>query len=627
MLLSAEKITKSYSAKKLLENISLYVSEGDKIGVIGVNGTGKSTFLKIISQIEEPDSGTITKGQGIRIEYLHQNPVWDENLNVLEHVFFGVSGLKETMEYEAKRILTRLGITEFDKPVSLLSGGQRKRVAIASALMHPCDLLVLDEPTNHLDNDMVVWLEDYLKSYTGAIIMVTHDRYFLDRVTNKIVEIENGNLFSYQANYSKYLELKAQREEMEISTQRKRRSVLRTELEWIQRGPRARATKSKDRIVRFEELSEKDRISGNSGGGDMAKLDTVSFSSRLGKKTVEINNISKSFGGRQLISNFEYNLLRDARIGIVGKNGCGKSTLLNIISGKVEPDSGKVVFGDTVNMGYFSQECEEMDLKLRVIDYIKNIAAVIETPDGSLTASQMLEKFLFTPDLQWNTIGRLSGGERRRLYLIGILMQAPNVLLLDEPTNDLDIQTLMILEDYLENFKGAVIAVSHDRYFLDKVVDTIFEFGDNGTVEKYVGSYSDYLASELKASSEGMGDYKATSAGIRATSAGGKAASVGSSEAKEAQERRSPVNRKLKFTYKEQQEYESIDTDIAALEKRLEELSEMILGAASDYVKLQALMADKGAAEKKLDDKMERWVYLNDLAEKIEAEKTADSKT
>ena len=588
MFLSAEKITKSYSEKVLLKDISLYVEERDKIGVIGVNGTGKSTFLRILAQLEEPDSGAITNSQGIRIQYLHQNPIWDEKLTVLEHIFLGSSELKENKEYEAKTILTRLGIMEFDKPVSLLSGGQRKRVAISSALIHPCDVLILDEPTNHLDNDMVLWLESYLIKYTGAIIMVTHDRYFLERITNKIVEIENGSLYSYQANYSKYLEIKAQREEMDLVTERKRQSILRRELEWIQRGPRARATKSKDRIARFEELSEK------TGKTEPAKLELGFATTRLGKKTLEIYNISKSFDERKLINSFEHIVLRDARIGIVGNNGCGKSTLLNIICGRLEPDSGSVVQGDTVKIGYFSQNSEEMDLSLRVIDYLKEIAVSIETPDGTLTASQMLEKFLFTPDLQWTTINRLSGGERRRLYLLGILMQTPNILLLDEPTNDLDIKTLTIFEEYLDNFTGAVIAVSHDRYFLDKVVDTIFEFQSDGTIRKCLGGYSEYLAGN-------------TAGPTRKKAPDNKAAS----------DKRNNSNRKLKFTYKEQHEFESIDFEIAALEGQLNELSKLLQSESSDYVKLQELMIQKDALEKSLEEKMNRWVYLNDLADKI----------
>lgn len=590
MLLSAEKITKSYSEKLLLNGISLYLNEGDKIGVIGVNGTGKSTFLNIIAQREVPDSGTISKNPGVRIEYLEQNPVWDEKLTLLEHVFLGTAtALRETREYEAKTVLSKLGLADYyDTPISFLSGGQRKRAAIATALIHPCEVLILDEPTNHLDNDMVMWLENYLVRYTGAIIMVTHDRYFLDRVTNKIVELDHGNLYSYQANYSKYLEMKAQREEIMIGTERKNKSLLRKELEWMLQGPKARGTKSKDRIARYEELSEK------SGCTQTAKLELSSIATRLGKKTLEITDISKSFGGREYVSHFSHIISRDARIGIVGNNGCGKSTLLNMISGRLAPDSGTVVFGDTVKLGYFSQDSQEMDVSLRVIDFIRNIAETIETREGPLSASQMLEKFLFTPDLQWNTIKRLSGGERRRLYLLSIIMEAPNILLLDEPTNDLDIQTLTILEDYLENFSGAVVTVSHDRYFLDKVVDMIFDFHDDGTIIKYFGSYSEYL--------------EQSTASVLAPA---------SAEPRTAPDKSWNKNRKLKFSYNEQREFDNIDSDIAELETQLYDISINIQAQSSNYITLQELMSQKEALEKALEDKMSRWVYLNDLAEKI----------
>jgi ATP-binding cassette subfamily F protein uup len=596
MLLSAEKIKKSYSEKNLLNDASLYIEEGDKIGVIGINGTGKSTFLKILAQVEEPDAGTLTKYTGIRIQYLSQNPAWDEQLSVLEHVLADIpepEGTADNMhsgEFEAKRILTKLGITDFDASVSRLSGGQRKRVAMASVLIHPCEVLILDEPTNHLDNEMVQWLESYLIKFTGALVMVTHDRYFLDRVTNKIVEIDHGRLFTYQANFSKYLELKTQREEMELAGERKRQSILRKELEWISRGPKARGTKSKDRIARFEALRDQN------GPAEASKLELSSLSSRLGRKTIEINDISKSFEGRVLIRQFSHMLLRDDRIGIVGRNGSGKSTLLNIISGRLQPDSGYVEYGDTVKLGYFSQDSVELDLTQRVIDYIKEIAGTVETPNGTLTASQMLEKYLFTPDMQWNTVGRLSGGERRRLYLLGILMQAPNVLLLDEPTNDLDIETLTILEEYLESFQGAVMAVSHDRYFLDKVTDTIFDFTGGGEIKKYLGSYSDYWAQHTEEQSP-----------------------------KKTPEKTEPVRtsgKKLRFTYKEQREYESIDADIAGLEKALEDVAALMEAASFDYVKLQELMGQKEALEQQLEDKMERWLYLNELAEKIAGNET-----
>ncbi len=588
MLLSAEKIKKSYSEKVLLNDVSLYIERGDKIGVIGVNGTGKSTFLKILAQAEEPDDGNVVKYANTRVQYLPQNPVWDDALTVLEHVFADVPELRAENEFEAKAILTKLGINELDKPIRSLSGGQRKRVAIASALIHPCDVLILDEPTNHLDTDMIQWLENYLIRFTGAIVMVTHDRYFLDRITNRIVEIERGRLYSYKANFSKYLMLKAQREENELGSERKRQSILRKELEWIQSGPRARGTKSKDRIARFEALSEMN------GPAEATKLELSSLSSRLGKKTIEINDISFSFGAKQLFSHFDHILLRNDRIGIIGKNGCGKSTLLNIIAGILTPQSGSVVRGETVRLGYFAQSTEEMDLNMRVIDYIKEIASTFETSSGLLTASQMLEKYLFSPDVQWNTIGRLSGGERRRLFFVGILMQAPNVLLLDEPTNDLDIQTLSILEDYLESFKGPVIAVSHDRYFLDKVTDTLFDFSGDGTIKKYLGCFMDYIEA-TKADEPDVNEKKAREPSVPVKSG----------------------NTKPRFSFKEQREFETIDGDIAGLENDIKELSTQMERHASDYIKLQELMAQKELMDKALENKMERWVYLNNLAEKI----------
>ena len=594
VLCSAVNITKSYSEKVLLKDISLYINDGDKIGVVGINGTGKSTFLKIIAGEETADSGTVSKISGLRVGYMPQNPVFEEDTTILEQVFKGASNeIKELKEHEAKTILTKLGFRDFDKDVKLLSGGEKKRVSIASALIHPSDLLILDEPTNHIDSEMVAWLEKYLQKYTGAILMVTHDRYFLDRVANKIVEIDNGSLYNYDANYSSFLELKAQREEMEIGTERKRRSFLKRELEWMQRGARARSTKSKARIDRFNELSDKE------GPTAAQKLDINSVTTRLGKKTVYLNRISKSFDGKPMIKDFEYTLLRDDRIGILGKNGCGKSTLLKMICGKLAPDSGTVETGETVKIGFFSQECEEMDTSLRVIDYIRDVAENIVTADGTLTASQMLEKFLFPASQQWNTIGRLSGGERRRLFLLRTIMDAPNILLLDEPTNDLDIMTLMILEDYLEGFKGAVVAVSHDRYFLNKVAERIFVFQDDGTIKHVLGGYSEYLQ-----------DCEETQK-PQTQKAPGKKQSAESEPPKD----KPPA--KAKFTFKEQQEFEVIDGVIADLEQRLDQTKKDIAKEASNYMLLEPLLKEEAALELELHAKMERWIYLNDIADRI----------
>lgn len=590
ILLSAEAITKSYREGNLLDGVSLYLEEGDKVGIIGINGTGKSTLLKIIGGVEQPDSGSVVTASGVRIGYLPQNPGFAAGTTVLAQVFSGAaSAARQAKEYEAKSILTRLGITEFDRDVSTLSGGQKRCVAIASALITPCELLVLDEPTNHLDSSMVAWLEDYLKRFKGSLLMVTHDRYFLDRVTNRIVEIDRGKLYTYQANYSRYLELKAEREQMEAGSERKRQSLLKKELAWMQQGPKARGTKSRFRIERFEQLSTQE------GPKAADKLDLNSVSTRLGKKTVELQGVGKQFGGQWFVKDFDLLLPRGARVGIVGPNGCGKSTLLKLITGSLQPDTGSVVLGETVKLGYFSQECEEMDPSLRVIDYIRRIAENIRTPDGTLSASQMLEKFLFPPDLQWNTISRLSGGERRRLFLLRVLMDAPNILLLDEPTNDLDIQTLRILEEYLDGFEGAVVTVSHDRYFLDRVVESIYAFEPGGTLRQYLGGYSDY--ERLRVQEKPVGEAK-------------------SKAAREPREK----TRRLKFSYKEQLEFEGIDGEIAALEEDLAETERQIEQQASDYTKLEELLARKEELTARLDEKTERWVYLNELAEQIEAQ-------
>ncbi len=593
ILLTAEKITKSYVEKKLLDNISFYLNTGDKIGVLGINGTGKSTFLKILSSVIDPDSGTLTKSKGLTISYLPQNPDFNDDLTIIEQVFKDFSHKdKELKVYEAKSILNKLGINDFDKKISTLSGGEKKRVSIATALIKPSDVLILDEPTNHIDSEMVNWLESYLKKYNGAIIMITHDRYFLDRISNKIIEIDNGSLYSYNANYSKFLELKQEREAMDLGTERKNKSLFRKELEWMQRGPRARGTKSKSRIEKFESLKLR------SIPVQSEKLELDSMSSRLGKKTIELKNISKKINDKNLITDFNHIILKNSRIGIIGPNGCGKSTLLKIINQILTPDSGELVVGETVNIGYFSQECDEMDENMRVIDYIKNVSNAIVTPEKTLTASQMLEKFLFPPDLQWNIIKKLSGGEKKRLFLLKILMGAPNILLLDEPTNDLDIQTLTILEDYLETFQGAVIAVSHDRYFLDKVVNDIWAFSENGEIQKYIGGYSDYLDS--------IEDLTPTQ-------------NENKNEEKKPRNNttREAKPQKAKFSFNEKREYETIDTTISEIEKNIEKTEIEIEKNASNYSELERLTHEKEDLEKLLEEKMERWMYLNDLAEKI----------
>lgn len=597
LLLSAEKIEKSYGIKPLLEGASLYLSRGDKVGVVGLNGMGKSTLLKIIAGVEQYDSGSITKIPHLVIHYLPQQPDMQAGNTVLQQVFLGASEeLRQMKEYEAKSILTKLGISDFQQDVSTLSGGQKKRVAIASALATPCDLLILDEPTNHLDHHMVAWLEQTLQKFRGALLMITHDRYFLDRVSNKILEVNNGQIYQYESNYSGYLESKAQREEMALSSERKRQSLLRKELQWIQRGVKARGTKSRSRVERFEALREKETPE------LPQQLEISSVGTRLGKKTIEVNHISKSYGDKVLIQDFSYIVPRNGRIGIIGENGCGKSTLLQLLSGNLSPDTGTVEIGDTVKIGYYTQECKNMDEHQRVIDYIKDGAEWIETINGKLSAAQMLETFLFRGDMQWNYINKLSGGERRRLYLLRVLMEAPNVLLLDEPTNDLDIETLQILEDYLETFSGAVIVVSHDRYFLDKVTDTIFEFEENGTLKQFLGGYSDYFntaKTDLRVKKE-------------------KEIKLSSNEQGQSQ---SAKKQKLKFSYNEQREFREIDSIIEALEVQIQTLSREIEASSSDYDALTRLLKEKEESEQLLEQKMERWFYLHDLAEQIEAQK------
>lgn len=598
ILLSAEKISKNYSEKPLLNDISLFLNEGDSVGVIGINGTGKTTLLKVIAGVETPDSGTITTSTGVKIAYLPQNPDLNNNLTIWEQMTkLNTSSTEPFKDYEAKAILNKLGIVDLSQQIKYLSGGEKRRVAIAHALVTPSNVLILDEPTNHLDNDMTLWLESYLKRYTGALLMVTHDRYFLDRVTNRIVEIDRGQLYNYQANYSQFVKLKTEREEMEQNTLRKNKSLLRKELEWMQQGPKARGTKSKERIERFHALEEKTQVITES------TLDIQSVSSRLGRKIIEIYNLSKSFDNIPLIRDFNYTVLRNDRVGIVGKNGCGKSTLLKMIIGSIQPDTGNVDIGTTVKIGHFSQECDDMDTSLKVIDYIREVAEYIQTPDGSVSASQMLETFLFPSDAQWQPIAKLSGGERRRLFLLRILMGAPNVLFLDEPTNDLDIETLVILESYLDTFNGAVIVVSHDRYFLDRVVDKIFEFQDDATLKQYLGGYSDYV--EERRDFDKYQKLKTNQPNP-------------SSASKQSKLANRPRQQKLKFTYKEQKEFETIDDVIADLEQSINNIDKAIQLNASDYIKLQELTAEKEALEQQLDEAMDRWVYLNDLAEKIQ---------
>ena len=613
ILLNAEKISKGYSDRQLLDGCSLAVGQGDKIGLIGVNGTGKSTLLKVMAGVDFPDSGTVIRSGGVRVAYLPQNPEFAPETTVLQQVMTGVAidkarakeakVVQQADEYQCKSILTQLGLSDYDQPIGQLSGGQKRRVALACALAAESEVLILDEPTNHIDSEMVDWLESYLKRYQRAILMVTHDRYFLERVVNRIVELDHGKLYSYPANYSQYLELKAQREEMALATERKRQSLYRKELAWIQRGARARSTKAQFRVDQFEELKKPGYVP------DQSKLEVSALSSRLGKKIVEIEQISKSFDGKVLVKDFSYNLLKGDRVGIIGPNGYGKTTLVRMICGLLEPDQGRIVRGETVRIGYFSQESfagEDFDPTVKAIDYIRHISQEIQTPEGTLTAAQMMENFLFPADLQYTEIGRLSGGERRRLYLLRVLMEAPNVLVLDEPTNDLDIETLAVLEDYLEQFPGVVIAVSHDRYFLDKLMNHVFVLAGNGEVRHYSGGYADYRADVAEqqrlAAQERLDSQPLPNSSLKKTSGG-----------RSHQE-------KLKFSFKEQREYEEIDGVIAGLEEKIAQTEALIAQNASDYAALQELTAEKEELEAQLTAKMERWVYLNDLAERIEAQ-------
>lgn len=591
MLLSAEHLSINFGSRQLLDDVNFYLNEGDKVGVIGINGTGKSTFLKVLSGVTEPDGGTISRNPNVQVSLLPQNPAMEESATVLEQVFLHFPAeFRELNEYEAKAMLNRLGITDFAQKVGTLSGGQRKRVALAAALIHPADVLILDEPTNHLDSEMVAWLEDWLRRFKGGLVMVTHDRYFLERVVNHITELSRGKLYHYEANYSKYLELREQRAEMVEASERKRQSILRVEREWIMRGCKARTTKSKERIQRYEALLNQEAPETDEA------VQMAAASSRLGKKIIELRDVSKAFDGRPIVSRFSYNLLRGDRIGIVGRNGAGKSTLLHLMAGELAPDSGTVEVGATVKIGHFSQEGRELDLNQRVYDFIHDIADEVRTDEGTFSANQMMERFLFPGDLQSVPIGRLSGGERRRLYLLSVLMEAPNVLLLDEPTNDLDVTTLSILEDYLLGFPGPILAVSHDRFFLDKLAESIFEVRGDGEIHRFTGNWTDWQAKR------------------RAE----EAPSPKAEKPKPAAER--PRERKLKFTFKEQREFETIDADLAELEAQITACQTEQESCGSDYVKLQELQARQAELEAALEEKTERWVYLNELKEQIDTQ-------
>ncbi|MGL5312694.1 MAG: ABC-F family ATP-binding cassette domain-containing protein [Peptostreptococcaceae bacterium] len=630
-LMTLENISKSYSEKNLLENISFGINEGEKIGIIGVNGTGKSTLLKIIAGFEVPDGGTITKANKVRVEYLPQNPDYNEDFTVLEQVFKGTSeemrlllDYEETLEAlnnnfsdslntklislqgkidalnlwdlesEAKTVLTKLGITNFNQKIKELSGGQRKRVSLASALITPCELLILDEPTNHLDNDTIDYLEEYLNSRRGSLLMITHDRYFLDRVCNRIIELDKGRLFSYEGNYSVFLEKKVERLALESSMEEKRQNLIRNELAWVRRGAKARTTKQKARLQRFDELVNRDT------NGPDDKMDISVGSTRLGKKIIEMHHISKAFDEKVLIDDLDYTLARTDRIGIIGKNGMGKSTLINIINGKLTPDSGHIEIGETVKIGCFDQDDSHMHPDMRAIDYVKEASDYIETADGTkISASSMCERFLFNSTMQYTLIGKLSGGERRRLHLLRTLMLAPNVLLLDEPTNDLDIDTLNILEDYLDEFSGVVITVSHDRYFLDRICNKIFAYEGMGQIHVFTGNYSDY---SIYREVQGIEFKEATK-----------------EEAPKAPvKKEKPKNdKKLKFTYNEQREFDTIDSDIEKLENKIEELENSTSKYATDFTKLQEVLDEKAKLEGELEHKYERWEYLNNLAEEI----------
>lgn len=608
-VINVEHISKLYGDKMILEDLSCSVDEGDKIGIIGINGTGKSTLLRIIAGEEEVDEGKIIFSNGMTIGWMGQNPEFDEESSILKYVCEGKK-IEDDYGYEsdAKAMLTVLELENFDEKIKNLSGGQKKRAALCKVLLQKPDILILDEPTNHLDNKMSDWLENYLKSFRGVLLMVTHDRYFLDKVTNHIWEVEGGKVYYYDENYSGYLERKAEREERELASERKRQSILRSEVKWVMRGARARSTKQKARLERFEQLKAMDSPK------TAKQVEMGSVGTRLGKKTIELYDISKAYGDKVLFKHFSYIFKRFERIGFVGHNGCGKSTLMKILADLEQADSGAIEWGETIKIGYFAQECEVMDERERVIDYIKDAAEYVRTSEGLVSASKMLERFLFSSDMQYTPIAKISGGERRRLYLLKVLMQSPNVLILDEPTNDLDIATLRVLEDFLDEFAGIVITVSHDRYFLDRTVDRIAAF-ENGNIVVYEGDYTEYQEKSGRIEADSI-DNVDSGSGLHIKKSNEK-----KKEGREQWLASKNKEKKLKFSYKEQKEFETIDEDIEKLEEKIAELEEQISKCATDFIKLNELMQEKEKTEAELSDKMERWVYLNDLAEKIEAQK------
>ena len=606
-IINVENITKVYTERKLFSKASFYVQEREKIGIVGINGTGKSTLLKIVAGLEEPDEGSVIRANHVVINFLPQNPEFEGSKSVLDNVMGKIittdmdEGRRWSLESEAKALMLKLGIADFTQACGELSGGQRKRLALVAAVLKPCDVLIMDEPTNHLDYDMVEWLEEFLRNWRGALLMVTHDRYFLDSVCNRIVEVDRGSIYSYDTNYSGFLALKAQREEYARASERKRQSILRKEIEWMQRGARARSTKQKAHIQRYEALRDQEGIK------EVQKLEMSSLSTRLGRSTIEINNISKAFGDIVCVKDFTYILLKGDRIGFVGKNGCGKTTLMKMVAGFLEPDSGTIEVGQTVKIGYYGQEIVFPEPNQRVIDYIKDTAEYVRTEDGLVSASSMLERFLFPAEQQYSPIGKLSGGEKRRLNLLRVLMEAPNVMILDEPTNDLDTETLTILEDYLDNYDGIVVTVSHDRYFLDRIVRRVFAFEGNGKITQYEGGYTDYMAKRPQEMNE-------------MSSIGVKTQNTTNSEPKQDSRATWGHQKKIKFTFKEQKEYETIEADIEKLENEIEALDAEMVKNASNYGKLNALSQEKEAKEELLMEKMERWEYLENLAAQIAAQ-------